>query len=96
MDVFRGNVSSGNTRWFDQVPAGPINGVNTVFTTAVSFVGSGVRQQVLTYNGVRLAPGVGCDYDVSESVPLGGTDTITMAFAPKDGDVLKLDFDPDI
>ncbi len=95
MDVFLGGPGGGS-RYFEQVPIGAINGVNAVFSTAQVFVASGPRRQVLTYNGVRLNEGVGCDYEASESVPSAGFDTLTLAFPPKVGDVLKLDFDPDV
>jgi len=90
-----GSATSGS-RYYHQSVAGIQNGVNTAFTSAQTFIASGPRQQVLVVNGVRQEPGVGCDYEVSESVPSAGFDTLTLAYSPLVDDVLRLDFDPDL
>lgn len=77
----------------DQPLTGAINGVNAVFTTPDKFVHDGSLAERFYYNGVRLKEGVGQDYEVSESGGAGtGYDTITMALAPKIGDVLTIDY----
>jgi hypothetical protein len=76
---------------------GPVNGINTVFTTAAPFLHTVPKKEVFYINGVRQTPGVGNDYTVSMSVPLGGFDTLTMVYyAPKAGDVLAIDYYADI
>jgi hypothetical protein len=81
-------------RRHDQALLGPINGVNTVFTTAAKFRHDGTKNEHVFYNGVKLQEGVGCDYVASESVPTTGYDTITLAFVPLSGDQLTIDFTP--
>ena len=64
----------------NEVPAGSINGINVVFTTANNFIDGSEK---LHLNGVRLKVGVGCDYLTSESGGLGtGFDTLTLSVAP--------------
>jgi hypothetical protein len=82
------------TRFFGVLVMGIQDGVNTVFSTSIPFVPSAPRPPVFTRNGVRQALGVGCDYEVSEAVPGGGYDTITMADPPLPGEHLVIDFDP--
>lgn len=64
-----------------EVPAGPIDGVNKVFTTAKKFLETSIRVHL---NGQRLRVGATIDYVVSESGGSGsGFDTITLALAPR-------------
>ena len=86
---------SGGARYYRQALTGTVDGVNTTFTTALKFVGTAPRRETVFYNGQRLDEGVGCDYVISESVLGAGYDTVTFAFAPKIGDQLSIDFDPD-
>lgn len=76
----------------DQALIGPINGINTVFQTAIHFMHTIPEREMFYVNGVRQRDGVGNDYTVSQSVPLAGYDTVTMDYAPKPGDVLLIDF----
>ena len=76
----------------DQPLIGAINGINTVYTTPVQFKNTILFKGLFYINGVRQKQGVGCDYIVTESTPLGGYDTITVAYAPRTGDVLTLDY----
>ena len=76
----------------DQALTGTIDGVNTVFTTTIPFMHNLVDREMFHVNGIRQKDGVGCDYIASESAPLLGYDTITMAYAPRVGDVLTIDF----
>lgn len=71
---------------------GAINGVNTVFQTAVPFLHNALNSEIFYVNGVRQRNGSGNDYVASESVPLAGYDTITMEYPPRNGDVLTIDF----
>ena len=65
---------------FGEVPAGAINGSNTVFALAqVPYGGSAA----LFYNGLKLTAGT--DYTVSGS-------TLTMARAPAGGDVITVNY----
>ena len=80
----------------DQPLTGLINGVNLVFTTSIPFIHTLQRKELFYINGVRMNDGVGNDYVVSESVPLAGYDTLTLAYAPLVGDTLTLDFYPDV
>lgn len=86
------------TRTFNEVLTGVINGVNTVFTTAVDFVAG---SEAVYFNGVRQHPGVGNDYTISESGGAGtGYDTVTFAIAPrarpgaKPDDRVTVDYEP--
>ena len=88
----------GGTRTFNEVPTGAINGINTVYTTAVDFVAG---TEAVFFNGVRQHPGAGNDYSISESGGVGtGFDTITLAVAPrarpgsKPDDRVTIDYDP--
>lgn len=76
----------------NQPLTGPINGINTVFQTAIPFMHTIPEREIFYVNGVRQRDGIGNDYNVSESVPLAGFNTITMVYAPKAGDVLTVDF----
>jgi hypothetical protein len=77
----------------NQPLTGGINSVNTVYSTAPAvFLHDAQRQEMFYINGVRQKPGVGNDYVVSESAPGFGYDTITVAYAPKPGDVLTVDY----
>lgn len=62
-----------------EVPTGTINGVNTSFTLAAAPSPSASLQLYL--NGQQLIAGAGADYTLSST-------TITMASAPKTGDLL--------
>lgn len=66
---------------FNEVPGGAIDGLNTVFTTAYSFV-SGTTD--LYFNGSRQR--IGVDYNET------GATQITLAFAPIVGDNLIIDY----
>jgi len=73
---------------------GNVDGANTVYVSPVKWIRTANLTERLYYNGVRLIEGIGNDYIATESVPLGGYDTITMAFPPTSGDALVLDFYP--
>lgn len=75
-----------------QTLIGLINGANTVFKTLIPFLHTTPEKEMFYVNGLRQQGGVGNDYTVSESTPLAGYDTITMAYAPRPGDVLTIDF----
>jgi len=75
------------------VPAGTINGINTVFSTPDNFIHDGLTNEAVYLRGLRRSEGAGCDYVASESGGVGtGYDTITFAVAPKPGDVLAIDY----
>jgi len=83
--------------WVDQALIGAIDGVNQVYKTATPFLHNVSKKEMFYVNGVRQKQGAGCDYLVSESVPLAGYDTLTMIhYAPKIGDDLTVDFYPDV
>jgi hypothetical protein len=92
-----GTGGGSGTRVFNIIPAGAINGVNTVFTIGVKFVAG---TEAVFFNGVRQHPGAGNDYVISESVPAAGFDTITLADAPrtrpgaKPDDRVSVDYTP--
>lgn len=73
-------------------PSGAINGVNTVFTTPDFFTHTSTVREMFYVNGMRQRHGGSNDYVASESNPGNGFDTITMAYAPKPGDVLLIDY----
>lgn len=84
-------------RTFNEVLTGLINGINTVFTTAVDFVAG---TEAVFFNGVRQSPGASNDYVISESGGGGtGFDTITVSDAPRGrpgprtDDRLTIDYD---
>lgn len=86
------------TRTFNEVLTGTVNGINTVFTTAVDFVAG---SEAVYFNGIRQTPGVGNDYTISESGGAGtGYDTITFMVAPrsrpgaKPDDLVTVDYEP--
>lgn len=71
----------GGTRTYNEILTGPINSINTVFTTVVAFLPG---TEAVYFNGVRQVPSVGNDYTISESGGVGtGYDTITFAVAPR-------------
>jgi hypothetical protein len=76
------NVGGGGTgnRTYNEVPAGLVNGINKTFSTAAKFIPG---SQVVFFNGQRLQPGAGNDYQISESVLGAGYDTITLEVAPR-------------
>lgn len=83
-------------RDFQQPLSGDVDGVNVTFTTPAYFIASGPSKESFYLNGVLLRQGVTEDYTVSESGGIGtGYDTIVMAFAPKPGDWLTIDYCPD-
>lgn len=65
----------------NEVPGGSINGTNTAFTTASTFVTGSLRVYL---NGQRLVAG-GADYTE-------GTQAFTMAYAPLTSDILVVDY----
>lgn len=69
--------------FYNETPAGAINGVNTTFTLLNTPFPGSAR---LFLNGVRQRPGTGNDYTIS----VGGT--ITMLSAPLTGDFLIADY----
>lgn len=82
-------------RYFQQPLTGPVNGVNTVFTTPGKFIASGLSRESFSVNGVLMLQGPVNDYTVSESGgPTTGFDTITMVYPPKVGDRLSIDYAP--
>lgn len=81
-------------RVFSGALTGAIDGVNDTFSAPAPFVAAGARREAVLYNGVRLAAGAGADYLALESIPGAGFDTIRLAFAPKSGDTLTIDYDP--
>lgn len=90
---YRGSPSTAggaDSRLYGVAPSGAIDGVNTSFTFGPFAVGT---LEVL-YNGVTMAEGVTSDYTVSESVLGGGYDTVTMTFAPRVGDSIRVSFNP--
>lgn len=92
-----GSITVVDAMLIDQPMAGLINGVNTVYTIApAKFVHDGMFKEIFYINGVRQKAGVGNDYIISESIPLAGLNTITVTYAPKTGDVLTLDYYPDL
>jgi hypothetical protein len=83
--------------WVDQTLTGSVNGVNTIFTTSTPFIHTATKKEMFYVNGVRQREGVGNDYTASETVPLAGYNKITMLqYAPKPGDVLTIDYYPDV
>ena len=92
------SIQSTSNRTFNESLTGPINGINTGFTT-VAFFEPG--PETVYFNGVRQQEGVSGDYVRSESGGLGtGYDTITFAVAPrirpgpKTDDSVTIDYDP--
>lgn len=76
----------------DQQLMGVINGVNSVFHTAIPFRHVLPDREMFYVNGIRQRDGAGNDYLVSESIPLAGYDTVTMVYPPRTGDILTIDF----
>lgn len=68
-----------------EIPGGPVNGLNTVFTTAANYQANTTAVYV---NGVRQLRGVGNDYTES------GANQITFTVAPLAGFKLQLDYYP--
>lgn len=90
-----GNWTTGpGRRIYQEVPSGPINGVNTTFAVSVPFITTVVGREVVYLNGVAQARGVGSDYVIAESVPLGGYDLIVFAVPPKTNDHVSVDYIP--
>lgn len=76
------------TAKFNATLVGAINGVNQEYLTLDKF---DAATFVLYYNGQRLARPE--DFDISESLGAGsGYDTVTVAFAPRVGDRLSVDY----
>lgn len=73
-------------------PVGAINGSNVTYTTPHKFVHQVGGDTIRVYfNGLRMYPGE--DYTLSESGGVGtGYDTITLAYAPRNGDHLLVDY----
>ena len=85
------------SRRFHQTLIGPVDNLNTVFTSAEKFRHDGIRNECCYYNGQLLEEGAGNDYVVSESVPGLGYDTIETLFIPRNGanpDKLWIDYTP--
>lgn len=75
---------------------GVIDGANKVFTTNqdIDRTVTG-KEEWVYYNGQLLREGASNDYVASESGGVGtGYDTITMAIAPRVGDVLEIIYIP--
>jgi hypothetical protein len=66
-------ILGGSFRVYNETPAGAVNDVNTVFTTANSYV---TGTTIVTRNGLTMKPG-GVDY--TETTPASGTITFTVA-----------------
>lgn len=77
-----------------EVPAGALDGVNLIFTTASKFVHESPGRSVKVFlNGVRQSLGAGCDYTVAESGGPGtGFDRIVFTYPPIASDVLLVDY----
>lgn len=67
-----------------EIPSGPINGFNLVFTTTLTFRFGSTRVYL---NGVRQKLGASFDY-----VENGTADSITFSVAPKTGDHILIDY----
>lgn len=92
---FEASPGPAGSRVFREHVSGVINGVNNVFTTTLNFIPSGPQKETVYYNGVMMESGAGNDYVVSESGgPSTGFDTITLAFVPKVGDRIWIDYAP--
>jgi hypothetical protein len=92
-----GSITVIDAMLIDQPLTGLINSLNTVYTISpATFLHTALFKEIFYINGVRQRVGIGNDYVISESVPLAGLDTITVAYAPKINDVLTLDYYPDL
>lgn len=79
-----------------QPVAGTVNGMNTVFTVAETFIHDGSTDEAVYLRGLARDEGVGKDYVASESGGIGtGYDTITFTQAPRPGDVILITYYPD-
>jgi hypothetical protein len=67
----------------NEAPAGSINGINTVFTTANNFVANSTHVYL---NGLRQRIGGGNDYTET------AVNQITFAVAPSTGDIIVIDY----
>lgn len=84
------------TPLLDQPVVGPQDGVNLTFMTQTPFVPGSLK---LLYNGVRLRPGDGNDFVVSQGAAAVGYQQITIIpsdLAPRPADTLTVDFTPAI
>lgn len=85
-------VATVGARLHDQSFIEFVDGIRTVFMTVEKFRHDGVSDEHVYYNGMKLKEGAGNDYEVSESNPGGGYDTVTFEFTPRIGDELAIDY----
>lgn len=79
-----------DTRVYNEIPGGTIDGVNATFTTSQAFVSG---SEAVHYNGSRQR--LGDDYAISESGGAGtGFDTVTFLVPPRPDDNLVVDYTP--
>ncbi len=77
----------------DQPVVGEIDGSNTVYRTLIPFKRDDSRREALFINGLRMVPGADSDYVVRKSdIAVRGYDVIELAYAPRPGDVVTVDF----
>lgn len=67
----------------NEIPSGAIDGVNTIFTTAFSFIISSLK---IYLNGLRQMPGITFDYTIT------GPNQFTFNAAPRSGSQLLVDY----
>jgi hypothetical protein len=86
------SILLGKFRW-DQDLIGDKNGMNVTFKTPEIFVQSSNLRVRVHLNGQRLRLGASNDYTVAESSGVGtGFDTIILAIAPRNHDVVIADY----
>jgi hypothetical protein len=66
-----------------EIPAGSINGTNTVYTTAFNFITGSTH---VFLNGIRIARGSSSDYTET------GLNQINFISAPQSGDSILIDY----
>lgn len=89
-----GNWTGAGRRFYQRALSGPINGINTTFLAPAAFVTNGEGTEVVYMNGVAQARGLLEDYEIAESSPGNGYDTILLSYPPKPGDRITIDFVP--
>ena len=77
------------SRVYHEVPAGAVDGANSVYKTASVFVPG---TEAVYFNGRRQDEGAGFGYVISESVPSAGYDTLTLCGFPLAGDSILVDY----
>jgi len=82
--VFSSGGGGGGSQVFGEIPGGPIDGVNTLFTTSLVFATGTTRVYL---NGVRLLRSPTGDY-----VEGGDNQSIIIAYAPHGTDSLLIDY----